>query len=107
MKGLRVALLIIAILVADQVLKIYIKTNFTIGEDHKVFGDWFRIHFIENEGMAWGWKFGGSWGKLALTVFRIAAIIFGTWYLRKIIKERYHKGFITCAALIYAGALGN
>lgn len=57
--------------------------------------------------MAYGWKFGGNWGKMALTVFRMAAVVFGTWYLGKIIKEKYHKGFIICAALVYAGALGN
>ena len=57
--------------------------------------------------MAYGWKFGGDWGKLALTVFRMFAVVFGTWYLGKIIKQGYNKGFIICAALIYAGALGN
>ena len=57
--------------------------------------------------MAYGWKFGGNWGKLALTVFRMGAVVFGTWYLGSIIKQRYNTGFIICAALIYAGALGN
>ena len=68
---------------------------------------WFRLYFIENEGMAWGWKFGGEWGKMILTLFRLAAVIFGTWYIVRIIKHKYHRGFIVCAALIYAGALGN
>jgi len=68
---------------------------------------WAKLYFIENEGMAWGWKFGGEWGKAALTLFRLAAVIFGTWYLGKIVKEKYSKGFIVCASLIYAGALGN
>lgn len=68
---------------------------------------WFHIHFIENPGMAWGWKFGNETGKVILTLFRLAAVIFGTWYLGKIVKQHYHKGFIICAALIYAGALGN
>ncbi len=57
--------------------------------------------------MAWGWEFGGEWGKMILTLFRLAAVIFGTWYLGKIVKQRYSRGFIFCAALIYAGALGN
>lgn len=68
---------------------------------------WFRLHFIENPGMAWGWKFGNETGKVVLTLFRMAAVIFGTWYLGKIVRQHYHKGFIICAALIYAGALGN
>ena len=68
---------------------------------------WFRLHFIENRGMAWGWEFGGGIGKMLLTLFRLAAVIFGTWYLGRIVKQRYSKGFIICAALIYAGALGN
>jgi len=68
---------------------------------------WFRLYFIENEGMAWGWKFGGEWGKMILTLFRLGAVIFGTWYIVRIIKHKYHRGFIVCAALIYAGALGN
>ena len=57
--------------------------------------------------MAWGWKFGNEIGKIVLTLFRLAAVIFGTWYLGRIVKHQYHRGFIVCAALIYAGALGN
>ncbi len=69
--------------------------------------DWFQIYFVENEGMAWGWKFGGEWGKMALTLFRLFAVIFGVFYIRSIIRKRYHPGFILCAGLIFAGALGN
>ena len=68
---------------------------------------WFKLYFIENEGMAWGWKFGGEWGKMILTLFRLAAVIFGTWYMGRIVKQGYTRGFIICASLIYAGALGN
>lgn len=68
---------------------------------------WFQLHFIENKGMAWGWEFGGDWGKMLLTLFRLAAVVFGTWYLGRIVKQGYSRGFIVCAALIYAGALGN
>jgi signal peptidase II len=88
-------------------LKIYIKTSFHLNESHQVLGNGFQFYFVENPGMAYGWKFGGNWGKMALTVFRMGAVVFGTWYLAKIIRERYHKGFIICASLIYAGALGN
>ena len=69
--------------------------------------DWFRLHFIENPGMAWGWKFGNETGKVILTLFRLVAVIFGSWLLVKFVREKYTKGFIVCAALIYAGALGN
>lgn len=92
----------------DQVLKIWIKTSHPTGEVLRVGGmDWFRLHFIENPGMAWGWKFGNETGKMILTLFRLAAVIFGTWYLGKIVRQKYSRGFIICAALIYAGALGN
>jgi len=70
-------------------------------------GSWFRLFFIENEGMAWGWKFGGDWGKLALTLFRLGAVVFGVYYIRNIIRKKYHLGFIVCVAMIFAGALGN
>ncbi len=107
MKAKHVALIIGLIILADQAIKIYIKTHYFIGEEHNVAGDWFRLHFVENEGMAWGWQFGGDFGKIILTLFRMVAVIFGTFYLRTIIRKKYHKGFIICAALIYAGALGN
>lgn len=94
-------------MLADQALKIYVKTHFYSGESHSVIGNWFKLYFIENEGMAYGWKFGGEWGKMLLTLFRLAAVIFGIFYLRKIIQKKYHPGFIICAALIFSGALGN
>ena len=111
MKSLRlkhVVFIIAAIIIADQALKIWIKTSYAPGPVTNVLGmDWFRLHFIENSGMAWGWKFGNETGKMVLTLFRLAAVIFGTWYLGQIVKKNYRKGFIVCAALIYAGALGN
>ena len=106
-KGWQVAFFITLILVADQVLKIYIKTHYYLGEERLVLGHFFRLHFVENPGMAWGWKFGGDWGKLILTLFRLIAVILGVFYLRSIIKKKYHRGFILCAALIFAGAAGN
>lgn len=103
-----VVLIIAAIIVVDQALKIWIKTSHPTGEVVRVFGfDWFRLHFIENPGMAWGWKFGNETGKIVLTLFRLAAVIFGTWYLGRLVKQQYTRGFVICAALIYAGALGN
>ena len=107
MKGRNVTLIILLIVISDQVLKLYIKTHFLMGEPHAVLGNWFQLVFIENEGMAYGWKFGGDWGKMILTLFRFFAVIFGVWYLKDIIQKKYHPGFIICAALIFAGALGN
>jgi signal peptidase II len=107
MKSKHVAFIIALVVIADQALKLYIKTHFNLNEPRAIMGNWFQLYFVENPGMAYGMKFGGNWGKLVLTVFRFAAVIFGTWYLGSIIKQKYHKGFIICAALIYAGALGN
>jgi signal peptidase II len=68
---------------------------------------WFRLHFVENEGMAYGWKLGGTWGKIALTSFRLVAVIVGTFYLLSIVRKKFHKGYIVCVTFIYAGAIGN
>lgn len=101
-------LIIILILVIDQVSKFYIKTGFPTGHITNILGmDWARIHFIENSGMAWGWKFGNETGKTILTLFRLAAVIFGSWLLVKFAREKYTMGFMVCVALIYAGAMGN
>lgn len=108
LKTWHVVLVIALIIFIDQALKLWIKTSYPTGEVVRIFGmDWARLHFIENPGMAWGWKFGNETGKMILTLFRLAAVIFGTWYIGKIIKQKYKRGFIICAALIYAGALGN
>ena len=68
---------------------------------------WFRLHFVENEGMAYGWKLGGTWGKIALTSFRLVAVVVGTFYLLSIVRKKFHKGYIVCVTFIYAGAIGN
>lgn len=107
MKGRNLIFLILIIVLADQALKIYIKTTYHLHASTHVFGDWFQLYFVENPGMAYGWKFGGVWGKVALTVFRMGAVVFGSWYLAKIQRMGYSSGFVACAGLIYAGALGN
>jgi signal peptidase II len=106
-KSRSVVLIILAIIVADQALKYWVKTQMNYQEQIPLIGSWFRLFFIENEGMAWGWKFGGEWGKMALTLFRLVAVVFGVFYIRSIVKKKMHPGFIVCAALIFAGALGN
>jgi len=79
----------------------------TIGQEIRVAGDWFIIHFTENEGMAFGLRFGGDSGKLILSIFRILAIIAIGWYLVKIIRRKDNTGLIVSMSLIFAGALGN
>jgi len=100
-------ILIVLILISDQVLKVWIKTHMTLGEEINVLGNWFIIHFTENEGMAFGMRFGGDSGKLILSIFRIIAIIAIGWYLLKITKRKENPGLIFSMSLIFAGALGN
>jgi signal peptidase II len=102
-----VVIIILAIIVVDQALKIWVKTSMHYGQQINLLGDWLRLFFIENEGMAWGWKFGGDWGKLTLTIFRLVAVVFGVFYIGSIVRKKYHRGFIICVAMIFAGALGN
>lgn len=78
-----------------------------LGEEFLVFGEWFRIHFTENEGMAFGMAFGGDAGKVALSLFRIFAVIFIAYFLIKFIRQNAHKGLIIGFSLILAGAIGN
>lgn len=99
--------IIFAVLLADQLLKIWIKTNMYIGEEFHIIGDWFIIHFTENNGMAFGLELGGDYGKLALSLFRVVAVFGIAYILHYIIKNKYHFGLITCVSLIFAGALGN
>lgn len=123
-KARNIVFLIIMILAVDQVIKIWVKTHMPLSyhwdASHQLitpydrgirpFGEkaeWCQIYFVENEGMAWGLKFGGGIGKMALTLFRMVAVIFGVWYIREIFRKKHHPGFILCVGLIFAGALGN
>jgi signal peptidase II len=100
-------IIVFLILFIDQFIKIYIKTHFYLGQEVHVAGDWFIIHFTENNGMAYGMEFGGTFGKLFLSTFRILAVAGIGWYLFSIVKKQEDKLYITCIALIFAGALGN
>lgn len=106
-KTIAILTVILAILI-DQISKIYIKTHFTLGEEIKVLGlDWFRIHFTENNGMAWGFEFGGKAGKLFLTLFRLVAVSGIIYWLVQTIKNKVHNGVVVAISLILAGAVGN
>ncbi len=108
MKGYtRPITLIVIILLIDQISKIWVKLNMTIGQSFDIIGNKFLIHFIENPGMAYGMEFGGEYGKLFLSVFRIIAVCGIGYGLHYMIKHKYNRGFILNVALIFAGALGN
>ncbi len=104
-KYIAIITIILAILI-DQISKIYIKTNFVLGEEVIVF-DWFRIHFTENNGMAWGFEFGGKAGKLFLTLFRIFAVGGIIYWLLQLIKKGANTITVIAISLILAGAVGN
>lgn len=106
-RGKKITLLVVLILVIDQVVKIWIKTNMTIGESIPVFGDWFKIYFIENNGMAFGMQFGGAIGKLLLSLFRIVLIGFIIYYIKKLLRKEAPMGVIYGVGLILVGAVGN
>jgi len=101
------ALIVFLVLLADQILKIWIKTTMTLGQEFPAIGDWFIIHFVENNGMAFGFEFGGEYGKIFLSLFRIVAVLGIGWYIMKLSKKDIPMGFIACASLIFAGAIGN
>jgi signal peptidase II len=100
-------LLVFGVLLIDQLVKLYIKTNFYLGEEIHVLGDWFRIHFTENYGMAFGLEFGGKGGKILLTLFRLVAVGFIGWYIVDLTKKDAHKWYVIAWSLILSGALGN
>ena len=107
MKYRHVVFIVILILVIDQTLKFWIKTHMFMQQEFVIFPNWFRIHFIENEGMAYGLKFGGDFGKILLTMFRLVAVVVGFVYMKKLVREKYSTGLLICGSLILAGAAGN
>ncbi|OEY73723.1 lipoprotein signal peptidase [Salegentibacter salarius] len=102
----KASVIIVLVLLIDQISKFYIKTNFSLGEEVPVF-DWFRILFVENEGMAWGTKIPGEYGKLFLTLFRLVAIVGIGYWLWDSVRKNGSRILITAIALIFAGAFGN
>ncbi len=107
-KGYLATLVILLVLVIDQAVKIYIKTHFAYNEEVSMFGlNWAKLHFVENEGMAFGITFDWTYGKLVLSLFRILMVMGLIWYIRMLIQEKISTGFIVSISLITAGALGN
>lgn len=103
-KPFLVALIIIII---DQIIKIWVRQHMYIGEEIHFMGNRGMLHYTENNGMAFGWEIGGIAGKLALTIFRIAAVAAIGYGVAYLIKHKYHRGLIMNVALIFAGAVGN
>ncbi|MEW6136555.1 MAG: lipoprotein signal peptidase [Bacteroidales bacterium] len=101
------ALIIIFVLIVDQVSKFLVKTSMFLGQEFVIIPDWFRIHFIENEGMAFGMQLGIPGGKLLLSLFRIIAVLAIGWYLVKTIRKNESFLKSSVLALILAGAAGN
>ena len=107
-KGKKLLILGAALVIIDQVVKVLVKTNMSIGEHFNVLGNWFQILFIENEGMAFGMKFGGAIGKYLLTFFRICLFAALAWWISRLLKkESVPMGVLVGLTLIAAGALGN
>lgn len=98
---------VLPVLFLDQCVKIWIKTGFTIGEQHALIPGFIELQFIENEGMAFGWALPGVLGKLALTLFRIIAAIGIGWFAMRLIRESAHRGLILSVGFVWAGAMGN
>lgn len=107
-KSYLVLLVLFAVLILDQALKIWVKTHMEYGEQFPILGQsWAYIHFVENNGMAFGLTLGEDWGKLLLSLFRIFAVGFLIYYIIRMIKENQSNLQLICFTLILAGALGN
>jgi len=103
-----VFLIVLSLLIIDQLVKIYIKTSFDSDEVKYVFGNWFALHFIENQGMAFGTTFGSAmWHKLALSLFRVVAIFALAYYIFKEAKKGAKLEFLVAVSFVFAGATGN
>ena len=107
-KGTRLIILGAILIVLDQIIKVLVKTNMGLGETVNVIGDWFKLHYVLNEGMAFGMAFGGIWGKAVLSLFRV--VLFGAlcWWISKMAKKPdTPTGVLVGLTLITAGAMGN
>ncbi len=107
----KISILLILLLIADQALKIWVKTNMALDEAIIIFPDWFQLRFIENNGAAFGMQIAKSgafdWGKVALSLFRIGLCGFLVWFINRIVKRGAPTGAIVGMVLILAGAIGN
>ena len=100
-------ILIFVVLLIDQAVKVWIKTNLMLGGEIHVFGNWFIVHFVENNGMAFGMELSWKFGKMVLSIFRIVAVVLIGWYLVKLSKNGAHQWLLYSVALVFVGAVGN
>ncbi len=100
-------LILVLVLFFDQYFKFYIKQHFFLGEEVSVIGNWFRLHFTENYGMAFGLEFGGKTGKIILTLFRILFVVAIAYYIKTLIDNNTKPIYVYSWVLIVAGAVGN
>lgn len=100
-------LIVLFIVVIDQITKFLVKTTMYIGQEYHFLGDWGRIHFIENNGMAFGMEFAGDTGKIILTLFRLVAVIALAIYISRSVRKNMNSLFLVLLSMIMAGALGN
>lgn len=100
-------IIILAILLIDQVLKVWVKTHMAVGEEIPLIGNWFKLLFVENDGMAFGWMSNGGFVKTLLSIFRIVAVVALFIILFRITKKETKFGVLFGLSLITAGALGN
>ena len=107
-KSIVIVLLIVVVLALDQIFKFWVKTNMYLGQEINLIGTWFKLHFIENEGMAFGMVFfGGFWGKFILSVFRILASGAIGCVIYKMLKKNISWGLLITTTLVFTGAVGN
>ncbi|MFD2865140.1 lipoprotein signal peptidase [Mucilaginibacter antarcticus] len=100
-------LLALLVIVADQAIKTWVRMHMYQSEEIHFLGDRGMLHYTENNGMAFGMELGGDWGKLTLTLFRIAAVAAIGYGIVYLVKHKYHRGLVMNGALIFAGAMGN
>jgi signal peptidase II len=103
----RFYLLALAVILVDQSVKLLVYYNMDLNSEFNVFGDWFRIHYLLNPGMAFGWKSDHMYGKLVLTLFRLLAMVAIGWYIYYLFRKEAKAGLLWCMALILGGAVGN
>ena len=107
-KGSKLIILGVLMVVIDQIIKVLVKTNMDLGETINVFGDWCKLHYVLNDGMAFGMAFGGVWGKLLLSLFRIGLSTGLVWWISRFVKKSDTPvGVLVGLTLITAGAIGN
>ena len=107
MNGKKLTILIVVLLLADQLLKIWIKTHLALGEAIMVEPDWFQLRFVENPGFAFGMELGKDWGKLFLSLFRVVMAGGIAWFMSRLLRAKAPVGVLVGFALIFAGAVGN